>query len=139
MNIQEIKTFLTGGKAVGTLTSDRSLKHFTYRVSAVKDADNKFFVSLLTGPDNTSDYSYLGLLTVNYDGSLAFRTTAKSCAGEDADSVRGLRWLLNRVNSERELVGALFEHEGRCAVCARPLTNPESLERGIGPYCAGLL
>lgn len=25
---------------------------------------------------------------------------------------------------------------GRCAVCARPLSDPESVERGIGPICA---
>ena len=26
---------------------------------------------------------------------------------------------------------------GRCAVCSRDLTDPESIERGIGPVCAG--
>jgi hypothetical protein len=26
-------------------------------------------------------------------------------------------------------------HEGRCACCGRPLTVPESIERGIGPDC----
>jgi hypothetical protein len=26
---------------------------------------------------------------------------------------------------------------GRCAVCSRDLTDPESIERGIGPICAG--
>lgn len=28
---------------------------------------------------------------------------------------------------------------GRCAVCSRDLTDPESIERGIGPICAGRL
>jgi len=29
-------------------------------------------------------------------------------------------------------------HLGRCGKCGRPLTDPASMERGIGPYCAGL-
>jgi hypothetical protein len=28
-----------------------------------------------------------------------------------------------------------WEREGACRVCNRPLTNPESIETGIGPVC----
>lgn len=141
MTPADIKAFITSGKAVGTLTSQRSGEHYTYRFTAVKDAEDKFFVSLLTGPDNTRDYSYLGLLTRRDDGQLQFRTTAKSCASSGAKSVQGLQWMLAWVDRGQELSesSATFEHMGRCGKCARPLTNPESIERGLGPYCAGLL
>ena len=28
-----------------------------------------------------------------------------------------------------------FYHMGKCCVCKRALTNPDSIEKGIGPYC----
>lgn len=28
-----------------------------------------------------------------------------------------------------------FYHTGRCGYCGRPLTDPESMARGIGPTC----
>lgn len=30
-------------------------------------------------------------------------------------------------------------HAGRCAKCRRPLTHPDSIARGLGPICAGLI
>jgi hypothetical protein len=29
-------------------------------------------------------------------------------------------------------------HEGKCLTCGRPLTDSESIKRGIGPVCAGI-
>lgn len=29
-------------------------------------------------------------------------------------------------------------HEGKCLTCGRPLTDSDSIKRGIGPVCAGL-
>lgn len=29
-------------------------------------------------------------------------------------------------------------HEGRCSACGRRLTDPESIERGLGPVCSGI-
>lgn len=31
------------------------------------------------------------------------------------------------------------KHTGTCGVCSRPLSDPESVARGIGPVCAGRL
>jgi len=41
---------------------------------------------------------------------------------------------------ERDPQAAAVLHgkaSGRCSVCSRDLTDPESIERGIGPICAG--
>ena len=38
----------------------------------------------------------------------------------------------------RDPLGAVLAHgikTGQCACCGRELTNPESVERGIGPIC----
>ena len=37
----------------------------------------------------------------------------------------------------REQAEAFGQRTGICAMCGAVLTNPESVERGIGPICAG--
>lgn len=32
---------------------------------------------------------------------------------------------------------AKYQFEGKCRVCNRPLTHPDSILSGIGPHCAG--
>lgn len=47
------------------------------------------------------------------------------------------RTILDRINKNPEEAMALFGKEsGYCGKCHSPLTNAESLERGIGPICA---
>jgi hypothetical protein len=49
---------------------------------------------------------------------------------------RGFAWFW--ANLARGTFPDTFEfwHEGRCAACARRLTVPQSIERGLGPECA---
>ena len=56
--------------------------------------------------------------------------------GEDTPSVKGLAWLVRRLNAGQD-PGPTAEvwHDGRCCVCRRPLTRPESVAVGIGPDC----
>ena len=137
MDTNLIHDFLTSGRAVGTLKSNATGTHFTYRVNKNKKEDGMYFVSLLTGPNNESDYSYLGLmLKMPVTGALGFRVTQKSCAGNDAASVKAFRWMLGKVNRELDLEPqGEFQHEGRCGRCSRTLTDPESIRTGLGPIC----
>jgi hypothetical protein len=48
--------------------------------------------------------------------------------------------LADLLNIEVDPEAAAVKHgkaSGRCSVCSRDLTDPESIERGIGPICAG--
>jgi len=63
----ESAAFALAGNARFTLTSLKSGARFTYKVSKAKakPGDTKeppWFVAVLSGPDNTSDYEYLGCL-----------------------------------------------------------------------------
>jgi hypothetical protein len=141
------RNFITAGKSVFTLAipdvfaaQHDTATHYTYRVERREASDRwreTYFVQLLTGPDNTSDYSYLGILDPQ---SGTVRVTAKSCAGEDSWAVRLLRRVLACLwvgQGERiEAAGFHLHHEGRCGRCGRRLTVPESIESGIGPECA---
>lgn len=125
------KEFVLAGRAVFTVANDKG-DHYTYRVGKKKDAD-VWFVSYLFGPDNTTNYRYLGVI----DADLKFRLTAKSAA-MDAGSrhVKVLEWALRRILEGGGLPdGYSINHAGRCCRCGRMLTVPESIESGIGPEC----
>ena len=99
-----------------------------------------FFVSLLTGPQNESDYSYIGVLNPK-TGEV--RLTKASKFSEGTMVVRLLRRTLARVwAGEQEAIeaaGFRVHHEGRCCRCGRTLTVPSSVESGIGPECAEMM
>ena len=126
-------TFVLAGKAIFTASSPSS--HFTFRVDRKEVSEGKriFFVSVLSGPDNTSDYSYLGLLDP-VSGGLK---NTKASPSEQCQSFQVARWVLGKIWSGRPLpAGYAIHHAGRCGRCGRMLTVPESIESGIGPDCA---
>jgi hypothetical protein len=124
MNSAAIKTFITAGRAVFTLQSVKTNTHFTYKVEAPRNGNDIRFVKVLTGPDT---YTYAGILTPK-----GIKQTGGSKIGPDAPSVKGLDWFLSHMDSDQ----VIFRHEGCCGRCGRPLTTPESIDRGIGPDCA---
>lgn len=128
--IADVSRFLGGARALFTLESEATGAHYTYRLRRPEGKDVTF-VSLLTGPQNTSDYTYLGLLA---DGDL--RLTRKSRMTDDSLPVRAVRYLLRGVREGRLPAKLHMYHEGRCACCGRTLTVPESVRTGIGPECA---
>lgn len=127
----QIKTFLLGGNATVTIESQRSGTHYTYR--ARKSDDGKAtFVSILTGPDNESNYQYMGLLN---EGTLEVRPTKKSKFACDSVPVKAINYTLAHVAAGQMPPHCVVRHEGRCGACNRKLTTPESLDRGFGPDC----
>jgi hypothetical protein len=137
-----VRAFILGGRAVFTLVSKKTHTRYTFRVSRAKDNENMFFVGTLTGPDNGSDYAYLGFFQTMHGGRvLTCRDGAYMRAGKkgNPDDVRfrGLDYLLRAIARGELPADVEFWHEGRCARCARVLTDPVSIARGFGPECAG--
>ncbi len=135
----QTKNFIIAGKAIFTVDNGKG-DHYTFRINK-KEASGSypeaFFVALLSGPDNTSDYSYLGML-VPQTGEV--RLTAKSRYKEDTVPVKVIRWALKKVWTDQEFPqGYAIYHEGRCGRCGRLLTVPSSVESGFGPECASVL
>jgi len=133
------REFFTGGHAVFTISNPRG-EHYTYRIQKVNNTGfnriygPSYFVHLLTGPDNTSSFTYLGAYRPDA-GKL--RLTKGSRLPADSKPVRVFDWGVSRVVWGGMLpVGYIIQHEGRCCRCGRRLTVPESIESGIGPECA---
>jgi hypothetical protein len=129
LNPQSALQFIFGGDAIFTLVSRKTRTRFTYRVSKAKQGE-RYFVRLLIGPDNMSDYQYVGMIQ-----DRNFGLTEKSHLNIDSPPVVAFKWMLDRLLSDRNLPNAEFYHIGRCARCARLLTVPESIESGFGPEC----
>ena len=76
---------------------------------------------------------YVGYYNKTYE---CFKLTAKSVFKPDSAIVKGVAYIFKMIlnpNFHDDRMHLL--HEGICAVCGRPLTNPASIELGIGPYC----
>ena len=130
------KEFVLAGKAVFTISNGS--QHYTYKVRHMPGNDRwpeSWYIYLLTGPDNTSDYTYVGVLKARTGAVLL---TQKSRYTEDSLPVKVVRWAIGLMWSGKPLPeGYSMQHEGRCGRCGRVLTHPESLESGLGPECQG--
>jgi hypothetical protein len=131
----EALRFIVAGKAIFTLRSARTGTRYTYKVVVADERPGMapaWFVSLLVGQDNTSDYQYIGLLTEQ-----GFRTTRASTLRPDSKPVVAFSWTINHLRSATLPSTLEIYHEGRCGRCGRPLTVPESITSGYGPECIG--
>lgn len=145
----EIRRYILGGNSTFTLVSKKSGQRFTYKVQSgtKQGADHwttnnqdksVYFVRLLTGPDNSNDFKYMGLLRQSVDGGYRFSSSAKSCVSKGAPSFDAFDYVWNLIEFGAHFPkGVEFWHEGSCCICGRKLTVPESVADGIGPECKG--
>ena len=61
IDIKNQEQFLFGGKAILTLKSLESGNYYTYKIHSNKEK-TVFFVSVLSGQNNESDYMYIGTI-----------------------------------------------------------------------------
>lgn len=130
--------------------------HYTVRVHTAKRGQlaGKRVVSLLTGPDNTSDYRAFAF----WDDERRVAFSWRSFRGEGSNgAVDGTRYssapswskfeqklaillALTVVATDGPVPtfadGCSVATAGHCVRCNRLLTTPESIARGIGPECA---
>ena len=134
----DVQTYMLAGNATITLRSNLSGCRYTYRLRDTEDrvgTDRRYFVALLTGPDNTGDFTYIGILLPKME----FKLTPKSKLPRESKPVAAFDFLLKCL--AKNTLPPSFEvwHAGKCGRCGRKLTVPESVERGIGPDCATMM
>lgn len=137
-----IKRFIMAGNATITLRSAVTGARYTYKIETAPMrsqnswSKNSYFVKLLTGPD---DYSYMGFMAERY-GRYVLNASAKSCCNEKSTPFKAFEFMLRMLPtvgcpSGVQVPSLEVRHEGKCGRCGRPLTVPESIDRGIGPDC----
>lgn len=126
--------FALAGNAVFTLTSHATGVRFTFKVRALENDPTFHFVSVLTGPDNWSNYSYLGYIR----RGVYFHGGQKAKIATTAPSAKAFDWFWRIAASGRDPTFACdVDHVGKCGRCGRALTVPESIKSGYGPECIG--
>lgn len=129
----KISNYIKGGKGVLTLAAP-SGKHYTYSFRRPKNTvafpEGTMFVYV-----RCSDlhWEYLGMVI---GSNLAM--TAKSYYPSTSDQFRGAAYILRMASKDMDTPMKLY-HEGVCACCGRKLTDPKSIEFGIGPTCRKLI
>ena len=126
------RPFLMAGNSTFTVKNIKTGNRYTYKIKQAKDQNDKptdtYFVSFLNGPDNWSNYAYIGIIRDNQ-----YAWTSKARAGQESQVVKGFQWVFNHIETLPEHVE--IWHAGKCARCAKKLTVPESIESGFGPEC----
>lgn len=136
---EAIRRFALAGNATLTLRSAATGTRFTYKLRLAPLHENKpeagrtWFVKLLCGSDNTSDYRYIGFIR---DGKF-IHGAGRSWTSSEAPSVIAFGWFARTVLFGQKAFEKLeVWHEGCCGRCGRKLTVPESIATGMGPDCA---
>jgi hypothetical protein len=140
-----IAAFVLAGAADFTVENTETGGRFTFSVIAPekksghgRDYDAPVrFVKVMTGPNNESDFTFLGTI---FTGSKDFRHSAKSRISPESPSALAFAWFWKRIATGAGLPAKVrVWHEGRCARCHHKLTVPESIAAGFGPDCLGLV
>lgn len=134
--ITDAKTFCLAGNATITLESLKTSAHYTFKIREKSEEGRPtvWFVNLLRGPDNESDYMYMGLIR---DGR--FSLTKNSKVSIDALSFKAFNYFWNFDHCGVIPPQLVIHHEGKCGRCGRTLTVPSSIDLGIGPDCAVIM
>jgi Family of unknown function (DUF6011) len=131
--VEEMQQFTLAGNATLTLVSEKTGTRYTYKVrQCVEDEERKelWFVSVMYGPDNEDDFTYIGIIRPN-----GFAHGRKSSVPATDIRVKGFEWFWQMVSHGKPPANLVVWHEGRCCRCGRKLTVPESVQDGIGPEC----
>ena len=144
-DVSAIRTFVNAGRAVFTLSSKLTGDHMTWRVKLPKRPGmathycelrtHRVVEGDLVDADDYGNWEYRGIIHrgVEYE-------RGHKCKREDARADRTMAWFWRKVIVDGVMPPQLeFRHEGKCGRCSRPLTDPVSIDRGIGPDCWGVI
>lgn len=122
---------LLAGKAVVTLRNTATGNRFTDQlVLGKRPGAPTYLVKVLTGTDNTRDYSMFGLIR-----SGAYAYWGRSEVPETAPSVQSFAWLWRNQAQMARWPQVELWYEGFCLKCGKLLSVPESIAAEIGPEC----
>lgn len=105
--------------------------HRTVRLQTIQDSDGvKQWLAYLSGSDNVGDYTSIGIVRGNEINLF------KKNTGKYQDIVAAARFLVRNTDKLDECGRQYAIRSGKCYMCNRLLTTPESVARGLGPICA---
>ena len=122
----------TSGKSwTFTLHNSARNTHLTFRSRRPKGwtIESPVLIDLMVGTDNTSDFAFIGSVSNG-----VFKTSPKTKVTGDqlATASRTMAWLMTLTSQPSALE---IKAAAKCCRCAKKLTNPDSIDDGLGPIC----
>lgn len=128
VNNEKVRKFLLAGNCHCQITNMRSGSSFEYKIQRNKNKKNMYFVNVMSGLGDI----YCGYFYVNAD-LIDYRKGEKGAFEEKDPRISALLWVLR--NSRKLPSYVIIQHFGKCAHCDSPLSDVESLHRGLCPIC----
>lgn len=134
---RNIKDYCMGGNAIVTLTSPTKIHHTYYIRAPWKEDKNDFSndIRFVYHRESNGRWSYVG--EICNDGT-KFRKTKSSRYWQHDKIFKGAVYIVKMMNYDFDTPMKLH-HEGCCSRCGKQLTDPISIERGLGPKCYRIL
>lgn len=132
-----------------TVTQPRKLggDHITIRFKAIRDNREGEGRNWLRVPLNEASHVFIEIPSASGDWpdkvGVFYPRTGKFFEDTNADPERvtaailAAHWLNEGNQRSNRIAGYRLQEESYCGVCGRTLTDPESIDRGIGPECYG--
>ena len=120
--------YMLGGRAIVTITSNKTNKHFTYKITVANNNHQRYFVWVRT------KNGYQFMLTLDYNGR-RIRYSRKGMPKEYF-LVKAFKWAWGHLfNNSMPIAMSIYRYN-ICCRCGRKLTDPKSIKAGVGPECA---
>lgn len=123
---------------VFTLGNERKDNHLTFKATRLKGRtiNDPVEVSVMAGTHSHDDLNYLPLGEVSTNGVFT-PSPYTPMSGRGEIGLQTFKWLLS-VSSDEDF--AMPDHleimcDAKCARCAKPLSNPNSMKEVLGPIC----
>lgn len=124
--------FLTSKKPIFTIKSLATGQHYSYQLkSSTQPLRRTPSVSFVTANPLGSGSTYIGHISWAW---LVLSSGVKGDAQHPAFTP--LHWYIKQLHKGSVPTAATLEHNGTCGKCGRPLTDPDSIQLGLGPTCA---
>lgn len=129
---QDRVNFILAGKAVFNLRSKKTDISLRYKVAVPKKYPNSTKRYVYYRMDN--EWAYIGII-YTLGPTKPFYNTRKAKLNHNHMAVKAFNWLWYKLirNENHDRIDVI--HSGRCGRCGRPLVDPLSIERGLGPVC----
>jgi hypothetical protein len=117
-----------------TLKSKRTGKDYTFKISRSK-YKGTWYTHVKIERGGHLAFTHLGFYSKDEMAII------KNGSPVESKAARGIAWVLNCVMYDQwEKLEEQVEiiHCGYCMACGKKLTDADSIERGVGPVCAGL-
>jgi len=95
---EQIKKYLTAGNATFTISNEKTGNRFTFKVSAHKEQP-LFFVNVLTGSNNETDYTNIGIINEQFN----FFRSKRSPISASSITFKAFNWLWSCITKNIDL------------------------------------